>query len=241
MKKVKTITCMAAMMLLMMPFHAYGQTTKVGDINGDGKVTVSDVLALVQIVLKEDEDDNQPTEEAGEAIDLGLPSGIKWASCNVGATKPEEYGGYYAWGETEEKETYTWENYIHCDGTEDTCHDLGGDISGTEYDAAHVKWGGKWRIPTLNDIKELIDNCIYESTTYNGVKGVIYTSTINNNWIFMPTAGDGYTMGIIGIGSNCAYWSSTLNTDANVYHLDIQNYWASSFRFFGHVIRPVTE
>ncbi|MBQ6065098.1 MAG: hypothetical protein IJK87_15950 [Prevotella sp.] len=129
MKKAKTIIWTAAIMLLMMPFHAYGQTTKVGDINGDGNVTVSDILALVQIVLKEDE--NQPTAEAGEAIDLGLPSGIKWASCNVGATKPEEYGGYYAWGETEEKEVYDWSTYLHCDGSYNTCYDLGSCISGT--------------------------------------------------------------------------------------------------------------
>ena len=93
-------------MMLFSPICTYGQTTKVGDINGDGKVTMSDLLALSQFVLNDEEDENQPSAEAGEAIDIGLPSGIKWASCNVGATKPEEYGGYYAWGETEEKDVY---------------------------------------------------------------------------------------------------------------------------------------
>ena len=74
-----------------------------------------------------------------EAIDLGLPSGIKWASCNVGASKPEEYGGHYSWGETEEKEIYEWFTYTHCDGTVQTCHDLSPSICGTENDVAHVK------------------------------------------------------------------------------------------------------
>ena len=82
---------------------------------------------------------------AGEAIDLGLPSGTKWASFNMGADKPEESGYYYAWGEIDEDVLFKWEEYTHCDGDEDSCHDLGSDIAGTKYDAAHVKWGGNWR------------------------------------------------------------------------------------------------
>ena len=84
-------------------------------------------------------DDNHP-----HAIDLGLPSGTKWACCNVGTTTPEGYGGYYAWGETEEKEIYDWTTYIHCDGSMETCHDLGSDIAGSEYDVAHVQWGSNF-------------------------------------------------------------------------------------------------
>ena len=121
------------------------------DVNGDGVVNINDVTYVLDHILGKGHA-SAPTEEAGEAIDLGLPSGTKWASCNVGATKPEEYGGYYSWGETEEKETYDWSTYIHCDGSSSTCHDLGSDISGTEYDVAHVKWGGKWCMPTLDDI-----------------------------------------------------------------------------------------
>lgn len=73
------------------------------------------------------------------AIDLGLPYGAKWACCNVGANTPEGYGGYYALGETEEKEIYNWSNYIHCDGNYNTCHNIGNDIAGTQYDVAHEK------------------------------------------------------------------------------------------------------
>ena len=83
------------------------------------------------------------------AVDLGLPSGTKWANMNVGATKPEEFGGCYAWGEAKEKSANNWANYVHCDGTEKTCHNLGEDISGTKYDVAHVKWGGDWKMPTI--------------------------------------------------------------------------------------------
>ena len=91
-----------------------------------------------------------------EAIDLGLPSGTKWASCNVGATKPEAYGCYFAWGETTEKEALDWATYIHCDGSKDICHDLGESISGTEYDVANMKWGGNWQMPTLEQLEELL-------------------------------------------------------------------------------------
>ena len=110
-------------------------------------------------------DNNHP-----HAIDLGLPSGTKWACCNVGATKPEEYGGYYAWGEIEEKEIYYWNTYIHCDGTEATCHNIGSDIAGTQYDVAHEKWGGTWQMPSFDQNEELINNCTSEYTTLNGVK-----------------------------------------------------------------------
>ncbi len=114
------------------------------------------ILSELQEKKKEDKTPNGVT-----AIDLGLPSGTKWASCNVGATKPWEYGGYYAWGETEENGVYDWSNYIHCDGDwpAPLCHNLGNSISGTPYDVAYIKWGGNRKMPTLKQIKELIDNC----------------------------------------------------------------------------------
>ena len=103
-------------------------------------------------------DDNHP-----HMIDLGLPSGTKWACSNVDddATKqsPTNYGSYYAWGETKEKKVYDWSTYIHCDGTLETCHDIGSDIGGTQYDVAHVKWGGNWQMPTRKQIEELIEKC----------------------------------------------------------------------------------
>ena len=125
-------------------------------------------------------DDNHP-----HAIDLGLPSGTKWACCNVGASIPEGSGGYYAWGETKEKEIYDWTTYIHCDGSMETCHDLGSDIAGSEYDVAHVQWGGFWVMPTQEQIQELTSNCSCTWTRRNGVDGDLFTGP-NGFTVFLP-------------------------------------------------------
>ena len=127
-------------------------------------------------------DNNHP-----HAIDLGLPSGTKWACCNIGASTPMDNGGYYAWGETEEKETYNWDNYIHY--SNGTVHDIGFDIAGTQYDVAHVKWGGSWVIPSLGQIKELFDNCTYTYTRIetDATFGALFTGP-NGNSIFLPPA-----------------------------------------------------
>lgn len=125
----------------------------------------------------------EPDTGIYEAVDLGLS--VRWASHNVGATKPEETGGYYAWGETEEKENYTKENYSHeTDGR--TGWDY--DISGTEYDVAHVKWGGSWRLPTREECKELWSECTHTRTTQDGVKGMLFTGP-NGRSIFLPYSG----------------------------------------------------
>ena len=148
------------------------------DVNGDGVVNIADVIYVVDHVLGKHEP---------QSVDLGLPSGTKWASYNVGATKPEEYGGYYAWGETEEKEVYYESNYEYY--KYGSYVDLGHDIGGTEYDVAHVKWGGNWVMPTFDDIAELDYYCTHEWTTLNGVNGCKFTSKINGNSIFLPAAG----------------------------------------------------
>ena len=149
-------------------------------------------------------DNNHP-----HMIDLGLPSGTKWACCNVGADKPETNGGYYAWGETEEKEVYSWSTYIHCDGSFSTCHDLGSNISGTEYDVAHVKWGGEWQMPTINQIKELINNCDYEQITINKVKVGKFTG-VNDNSIILPLSGYHYADHINSLGKYGSYWAGNM-------------------------------
>ena len=195
-----------------------------------------------------DEAEEDTPDVPAEAIDLGLPSGTKWASCNVGASKPEEYGGYYAWGETEEKEVYKWSTYIHCDGSSSTCHDLGSDISGTEYDVAHVKWGGNWCMPTLDDIDELLDNCTSEWTTLNGVNGRKFTSKINGNSIFLPAAGyrwdwDG---GLSRAGERGLYWSSSQFPDRS-FRADGLFFgsgyadWGNDIRGSGDSVRPVVR
>ncbi len=149
-------------------------------------------------------DDNHP-----HIIDLGLPSGTKWACCNVDAPKPEGYGGRYAWGETWEKEEYIWatyslrENLTNIDpisGWYDAGTYIGEDISGTEYDVAHVKWGEPWRMPSFDQYFELATECSGGWTNYNGVYGFVFIGS-NDNSIFLP-AGEGRdSMG--------AYWAST--------------------------------
>ena len=134
-----------------------------------------------------------------EYVDLGLPSGLKWATCNVGATEPEEFGGYYAWGEVHQQGYYDWSTYKWCNGSDDTMtkyctNSRYGTVDNKtvldlEDDVAHVKWGGSWRMPTLDELKELKNNCTWIWTTQNGVNGYKVASKTNGNSIFLPAAG----------------------------------------------------
>ena len=218
--------------LLLGTSGAFAQSNKY-DLNDDGVVDVTDVIQLVNYILGKHH----------EAVDLGLPSGTKWASCNVGATKPEEYGGYYAWGETEEKDVYMEETYMYYKNGEYV--NIGSDISGTEYDVAHVKWGGKWCMPTWDDFKELLDNCTYEWTTLNLVKGMKFTSKINNNSIFLPAAGSRRAGDLDNFGPYCYYWSSTQNPDylGDAYDLSFGSGYAGWGRncYIGRSVRPVVR
>ena len=146
----------------------------------------------------EDEEEQKPTPELGicpdtnhpHMIDLGLPSGTKWCCCNVGASSPAAYGAFFAWGETEIKETFGWANYSHYVNSADAHYiDIGKNIAGTKYDAAHVKLGEGWTMPTVEQIEEL--HMKYKSkiwTDKNGVKGLLYTGP-SGAQIFFPGAG----------------------------------------------------
>ena len=178
-----------------------------------------------------------------EAIDLGLPSGTKWASWNVGASAPEEYGGYYAWGETEEKDYYYWSSYIHCDGSYSTCHHIGDDIAGTEYDVAHVKWGGPWKMPTKVQQDELRENCTREWLQQNDVNGIRITGP-NGNSIFLPAAGYYWYGNLYNEGSNGYYWVSSLDLyeklNANYLYFNLDNWTCYvNRRFHGMSVRPI--
>ena len=220
--------------LLLGTSGVFAQSSKY-DVNDDGDVNITDVIELVNFILGKQH----------EAVDLGLPSGTKWASCNVGATKPEEYGGYYAWGETEEKEVYSQDAYMYYKNGEYV--NLGEDISGTEYDVAHVKWGGNWCMPTLDDIKELLDNCTSEWTTLNGVNGTKFTSNINGKSIFLPAAGYRWYGVLILAGEYGYYWSSTQYPYGSdlAYHLSFYSgcaYWDYGYdRYYGQSVRPVVR
>ena len=216
------------------------KVTDAADITGDGAVDVSDLTTIVNIILNPDAgDDNNDTTDS-RAVDLGLS--VKWASCNVGATAPEEYGGYYAWGETEEKNSYYESDYLYYNNGSYT--NIGSDISGTQYDVATVKWGGNWRMPTAAEIDELTDNCTWQWTTLNDVNGWRVTGP-NGNSIFLPAAGCRDGQEVYNQGSNGRYWSSSLSSshsyNAFILYFNNGNYdrYYSYGRYYGHTVRPV--
>lgn len=177
----------------------------------------------------------------GKEIDLGLPSGTIWAAWNVGATSPEEYGDYYAWGETTTKEAYTKETYKYYNKQTKKYINIGNNISGTKYDVARQKWGGSWRMPTEAEIGELIIKCKWTFCKYKGVSGYKVTGS-NGNSIFLPAAGyrDGTSLG--RGGSYGDYWSATLVEDYDAWDLNFGNGGYGSYfydRSLGHTVRPV--
>ena len=193
-------------------------------------------------------------------VDLGLPSGTLWATCNVGASKPEEYGDYFAWGETTGyrggKTTFAWATYKYCNGSETTmtkyCTDSSyGTVDNmTELelsdDAAYVNWGADWRMPSHEQINELINSnyTTAELITQNGVYGRKITSKKNGNSIFLPTAGVRDDTSISNEGAVGYYWSRMLNTDepCNGRFLNIASNSTSpkcNNRYYGRSVRPV--
>lgn len=175
-------------------------------------------------------------------VDLGLPTGLRWASCNVGADGPGDYGGYFAWGETTTKSEYTDANSLMNDEKDVE------DISGSpEYDVARDEWGGNWRMPTLSEFEELIENCRWESAKVNGINGYHVTGP-NGNSIFLPAGGyrrEG--MRAYRAGSFGSYWSSTPDTgysklSYNLKFLEGGGYEVTrNSRRYGFSVRPVLE
>ena len=159
-----------------------------------------------------------------EYVDLGLPSGLLWATCNVGANNSEDYGDYFAWGETQPKDIYNWSTYQYCNGSYNTltkyCSKSSYGYNGftdnlttllPEDDAATVIWGDDWRIPTKDEWQELYNNTTFTWTTQNGVNGRLFTAS-NGNSLFLPAAGcfNGSTLYNASIGGY--YGSSSLCT-----------------------------
>ena len=182
-------------------------------------------------------DDNHP-----HAIDLGLPSGTKWACCNVGASKPEDYGGYYAWGETSEKSVYNWDTYAY-GSSWDNCQYIGSDITGTSYDVACVCMGAPWRMPSHEQQVELVDNCTRQWTQQNGVNGILVTGP-SGGQVFLPAAGYRWNDYLYYAGSFGYYWSS-LPIPGNGYacrlYFDSGNWnWGDyGYRYYGQSVRAV--
>ena len=189
-----------------------------------------------------------------EAVDMGLS--VKWATFNVGATAPEEYGNYFAWGETAPKEEYTWANYKHCLGS---AHSLSkynssstfGRVDNKEFlepedDAATVNWGGSWRMPTIDEMKELSENCGWAITTVNGISGYKVTSYETGNSIFIPGAGFKSGSELISgtvpyayLWVNKSYNAAAAAFTATGLGLGCKSYDSVSEKHFGLSVRPV--
>ena len=174
-----------------------------------------------------------------EYVDLGLPSGLKWATCNVGANSPEQYGDYYAWGEVETKSTYTEENSV-TDGKSMS------DISGNPtYDVARKKWGSNWRLPTRAEFQELLDNCKWQWTTQGGNEGYKVIGP-NGNSIFMSAAGCRLDSSLYCAGGYGYYLSSSPDesNDYGAFRLDFSSSYHNvswHYRYDGQSVRPVSE
>ena len=181
-----------------------------------------------------------------EWIDLNLPSGTLWATCNVGANKPEAYGDYFAWGEIETKSVYNWDTYAYYSDsflTKYTGLDGLKTLQSSD-DVATQEWGSGWRMPTKEQWVELYNNTAHEWTTLNGVNGRMFMSC-NGGKLFFPAAGDYWAGDFNNAGSYGYYWSASLYKDVDnglaghigsyLGNCGLSNY----YRFLGFSVRPV--
>ena len=199
------------------------------------------VMVAMTLVFASCEDDLDGSDSVNghEYVDLGLPSGLKWATCNVGANSPEGYGNYYAWGETTTKSSYSSSNSLTAGRDMD-------DISANAtYDAATANWGSTWRMPTKVEIEELLDNCTWTWTTQSGVNGYKVTGS-NGNSIFLPVAGSRSTASHYDDVYYGNYWSSTPDEHLTAYAYNLEfgsgGHYVDGFsRSIGCTVRPVSE
>ena len=228
----------------------------------NNQYTISNINAnttvIVSFELKDNPDDpgtggdTPQTMKVGTAVDLGLSSGILWSDINVGAQTSDDYGNYYAWGETETKDSYSFDNYVYkVDGATDmnvqeSYIEIGTDIQGTAYDVAHVKWGGKWRMPTEKEMWELINNCTW---TWKD-NGFLITGP-NGNTIFLPATGYFNGSSVYSDYTQARYWTSDVNVYKDSYHAwaralsfvksSGEHFMGSYVRSLGCAIRPVYD
>ena len=200
------------------------------------------------------EQDN--TTVSHDCVDLGLPSGTLWATTNIGAANPEDFGDYFAWGETQPKDIYDWSTYMWCNGSNnfaltkynnDSSHGNNGFVDNKteldpEDDAATANWGSEWRMPSLEQIQELLNNCTTQWTAINGVNGRLLTSIINGETLFLPA--NGYLDGSTFNGGWGNYWSRTLDTSFSpqAYYLNFGSGLVRTYslgRQYGFSVRAV--
>ena len=220
---------------------------KSGGVLNKPNVSFVDEDSSVRYLLE-----NIPTHNGYEYVDLGLPSGLKWATCNVGATSPEEYGLYFAWGEIT---GYTLEQVNNSQWLfNDLAYNSGSASSIStnltlEQDAAHVNMGGNWRMPMEAEYQELLDNCdVVFTYDYNGTGevGTVFTSKVNRNSLFLPAAGFADSSAVYDARSNGIYWSASWRSSEDAWCLNF-NYGSPivdynyKLRYNGYSVRAVCE
>lgn len=245
MKKIFTLIALLAFVLGAMAQGQYFYEWK------DGKYVQRSLSEVDSITFSLPES----TEKEYKFVDLGLPSGTLWADRNVGADSPEDYGDYFAWGETEPKRIYDWSNYKWCQGSSYTITKYCADTSyGTvdnktvldiEDDAAYVNMGTEWRMPTKTQMSELNSKCTWTWTTQNGKRGYKVTGP-NGNSIFLPAAGGCGSSGLSSTGSIGGYWSSSVSESLpySAWQLVFQSSYhriQSYYREDGHSVRAVAR
>ena len=226
------------------------------------KLTILFVImsGFVAACSSDDEEDKQlKLKDKHEVVDLGLPSGTLWASCNIGANSPEEYGDYFAWGETKGynagKTDFSWATYQWCNGSYNSLTKYNrvsglGTVDNKDKldlkdDAAYVNWGPDWCIPNSEQFRELLygNSTSTTWTTKNGVHGYKITSKINGNSIFLPAAGRIYESSLDYADINGYYWTSIANSSYNAHILKFFSVQASmsysARRHEGLSVRPV--
>ena len=188
--------------------------------------------------------------DSHEYVDLGLPSGTLWATHNIGATNPEDYGDYFAWGETKPKSNYSWSTYFDTDDNGKTFKKYNNNGGLTELqledDAATANWGSDWQMPSLAQIQELY-NSSYTTTEWtqmNGVNGRKITSKSNGISIFLPAAGCRGDTSLYFAGSGGRYWMRLLDTSYPIYAYGLDIFsggivWGYDSRYLGRSVRPV--
>ena len=194
-------------------------------------------------------------QDLHDFVDLGLPSGTLWATCNVGANNPEDYGDYFAWGETTTKSNYDWSTLKYCldnEGYEYSKYNTKSQYGSVDNqkdleqsdDAATANWGSNWCMPTPAQFQELKDKCEWTWSTKNGKNGYEVKGP-NDNTIFLPAAGSRNGASLNGVGSDGYYWSSSLLTNNPQGGHRLYFYWFDvlpdgwGYRCYGFSVRPV--
>lgn len=249
--KTKLSTLLAISLISVSPAFAQKVEIVVGDMNNDGRLTIEDVTLLTSTLLGDREEQHLSCRIEHAYVDLGLPSGTLWATCNVGASKPEQYGDYFGWGETTPQDTkgnYSWATYFDYSGSGFITYNNDGKTElAPENDAATVVWGAEWCMPTFAQIDELYNSNYTTSvwTTQGEVNGYLITSKKNKNSIFLPAAGQYAGNKLQYVTEVGKYWTRSLDTSSSnaPYFLYLRpttiDYNEYGTRFYGYSVRPV--